>query len=103
MTDYAAGIITFAVSLTVISVVAGLISLIFTSSAREAMTAIYQVKGFAYPVLPIAILIAGVLFTVSYVNEKFDDSPRKYIKIILPSLALLIVLLSSVAKFLHIR
>ena len=102
MTDYAAGIMTFVVGLILISVVAGLVSLMFTFSARGALTVMSQVEGVAYPVLPIAMLIAVTLFTVSYVNEKFDVLPRKYLKIILPALALLTVLLSSIFKLLHI-
>jgi hypothetical protein len=102
MTDIAAGIISAGACLGVILIVIGLISGIITFSMSQAIYLTMTIKGFTYPILPIASLLACILFVVSYVNEKIDGVPRKYPQIILPSLALLIIILDLVTSFFHI-
>jgi hypothetical protein len=103
MTDVAACIFSISACFSIVIIIAGICSVMITPSLQETLVTLYQVKYFAYPLLPIAYLVAVVLFTVSYVNEKFDASPRRYSQIIFPSLALLIVLLSSIVRLFHLH
>ncbi len=102
LTDTAATIVSISACLGVIFLIVGIVSGITTGSALNGFSVASSLKGFTYPILPIASLLACILFVVSYVNEKIDGMPRKYIQIILPSLALLIIILDIVTSFFHI-
>jgi len=71
------------------------------NSVFESFNFLYQINKLIWIIIPTIKLIAIALFVVSYINEKLNASPRKYFKIILTSVILLIGILSPIISILR--
>lgn len=96
---------TVMISVTVLAVIVIAIVTVFVSISTQSIQTLSsmtsQLSKITYPIFPIFFLISIILLIVGYIKEKFKTKSVKNLGIILPSLALLIIVILDVIKVLH--
>lgn len=92
---------------TVISVCAVIVGLLFVfavitafaaSSLQEMYMVTMSVSNFLKPALGTVFLLAVVLFTAGYIEEKIKSAPRNYAQSVFPTVAIVVVIFLDLVR-----
>ncbi len=93
MTSVGIVIISITALITAILTIMSIVFVILTPSFQTLLNMDAQISKITYPVFPIFFLGSILLFTAGYIKEKLKTSSIKDWRIVLPSLALLVIIL----------
>lgn len=100
MTKVAVGMLTISLFAVVASIVFAVSTLIFSNSIQSALSLSNQISNVSYPVLPLFFLVSVVLLGAGYIEERSKSNSFKDIGVILTAVALLVIVLVDILKFL---